>query len=211
MTTVLLTGFEPFAGDATNPSGDAVNLVADNWTGPENLVMAVLPVTFHGARLQLLELIVEHSPDVIIATGLAGGRTGIAVERVALNLKDARIPDNSGEQPVDEPSVRHAPDAHFATLPVKAIAADIMAAGIPASVSYSAGTFVCNHVMFTALDGGEPGDRAAGFIHVPYATENAPEGQPSLPLSDIAQALRIAIRTSLDTEVDHSYAAGSIW
>ena len=136
------------------------------------------------------------------ALGLHSGR---------LHRQDGAILRPGTEQPVDEPSVRHAPDAHFATLPVKAIAADIMAAGIPASISYSAGTFVCNHVMFTALDGGEPGDRAAGFIHVPYATENAPEDQPSLPLSDIAQALRIAIRTSLDTEIDHSYTAGSIW
>lgn len=211
MRTVLLTGFEPFAGDATNPSGDAVRLVADDWAGPERLVAAVLPVAFNAARLQLLELIIEHSPDVIIATGLAGGRADVSIERIAINLIDARIPDNAGDQPVDVPSVPYSPAAHFATLPVKAVTADITAAGIPASVSYSAGTFVCNHVMFTALDGGEPGDRAAGFIHVPYATESAPQGQPSLPLADIARALRIAIRTSLDTEIDVSYAAGDIW
>lgn len=211
MRTVLLTGFEPFAGDATNPSGDAVRLVADGWAGPERLVTSVLPVAFNAARLRLLELIVEHSPDVIIATGLAGGRAGMSVERIAINLIDARIPDNAGDQPVDVPSVPHSAAAHFSTLPVKSIIADIAAAGIPASVSHSAGTFVCNHVMYTALDSGEPGDRAAGFIHVPYATGSAPEGKPSLPLADIARALRIAIRTSLDTEIDVSYAAGSIW
>ena len=211
MTTVLLTGFEPFAGDATNPSGDAVLRIAGEWNEPETLVAAVLPVEFRAARRHLLELLVEHTPDVVIATGLAGGRSGISVERVAINLKDARIPDNAGDQPVDEPSRPHSPAAYFSTLPVKAIVSAVEGAGIPASVSHSAGTFVCNHVMFSVLDGGEPGDRKAGFIHVPYASESAPEGQPSLPLADIVRALRIAIRTSIDTEVDDSYAAGSLW
>ncbi len=152
MTTVLLTGFEPFAGDVTNPSGDAVRMVADQWDEPEKLVTAVLPVEFDRARRSLLELIAMHEPDVVIATGLAGGRTGISVERVAINLIDARIPDNAGDQPVDVPSSPGAPAAHFATLPVKAITAAIADAGIPAAVSHSAGTFVCNHAMFTALD-----------------------------------------------------------
>lgn len=211
MTTVLLTGFEPFAGDTTNPSGDAVRKVADQWDEPEQLVTAVIPVAFDRARRSLLELIATHEPDVVVATGLAGGRTGISVERVAINLIDARIPDNAGDQPVDVPSSPGAPAAHFATLPVKAITAAIADAGIPAAVSHSAGTFVCNHAMFTALDVDATGSRRAGFIHVPYATESAPQGQPSLPLADIARALRIAIRTALDAQIDVSYAAGSIW
>ncbi|MFS0712483.1 pyroglutamyl-peptidase I [Microbacterium sp. 2P01SA-2] len=211
MTTVLLTGFEPFAGDATNPSGDAVRRVAQEWDGPEHLVTAVLPVEFDGARRSLLQLIATHDPDVVVTTGLAGGRTGVTIERIAVNLLDARIPDNAGDQPVDVPSSPGGPAAHFATLPVKAIAAAITDAGIPATVSHSAGTFVCNHVMFTALDATAPADhRRAGFIHVPYATEDAPSGQPSLPLVDIVRALRIALRTALDTDVDASYAAGTI-
>ncbi|MGZ0069820.1 pyroglutamyl-peptidase I [Microbacterium arborescens] len=210
MTTVLLTGFEPFAGDATNPSGDAVRRVAREWDGPENLVTAVLPVEFDGARRNLLQLITAHEPDVVVATGLAGGRTGVTIERVAINLMDARIPDNAGDQPVDVPSSPGGPAAHFATLPVKAITAAITGAGIPATVSHSAGTFVCNHVMFTALDVDGSRLRRAGFVHVPYATEDAPAGQPSLPLADIVSALRIALRTALDTEVDASYAAGTI-
>jgi pyroglutamyl-peptidase len=210
MTTVLLTGFEPFAGDATNPSGDAVRMVADQWDDPEQLVTAVLPVAFDHARRSLLELIATHEPDVVIATGLAGGRSGISVERVAINLIDARIPDNTGDQPVDVPSSPGAPAARFATLPVKAITAAIGDAGIPAAVSHSAGTFVCNHTMFTALDADGPTGRRAGFIHVPYARETAPGDRPSLPLTDIARALRIALRTSLDTDVDVSYAAGTI-
>ncbi|MDN8550191.1 pyroglutamyl-peptidase I [Microbacterium sp. NM3R9] len=210
MRTVLLTGFEPFAGDATNPSGDAVARVAEEWDGPERLVVEILPVEFDRAGRTLTELIATHHPDVIIATGLAGGRTGITPERVAINLMDARIPDNAGAQPVDMPSRPGGPAAHFTTLPVKAISAAIADAGAPASVSYSAGTFVCNHAMFTALDSTDRESQRAGFIHVPYASENAPEGQPSLPLADIARGLRIAIRTTLDVETDAAYAAGTI-
>lgn len=209
MPTVLLTGFEPFGGDATNPSGDAVNLVAAQWTDPETLITEILPVAFESAAARMRELIAEHRPDVVIATGLAGGRTAVTPERVAINLVDARIPDNVGAQPVDEPSVAGAAAAYFATLPVKAITADVARAGVAASVSHTAGTFVCNHVMFTALDAASTGTRA-GFIHVPYASEQAPADQPALPLDDIARALRIAIRTTLDTEVDASYAAGTI-
>lgn len=210
MRTVLLTGFEPFAGDATNPSGDAVRLVAADWGGPERLVVEILPVEFDRAGRTLAELIATHEPDVVVATGLAGGRSGITPERVAINLRDARIPDNAGAQPVDVPSRPGGPTAHFATIPVKAITAAIAEAGVPASVSYSAGTFVCNHAMFTALDSTDRETQRAGFIHVPYAAENAPEGQPSLPLAAIAQGLAIAIRTALDVETDATYAAGTI-
>jgi pyroglutamyl-peptidase len=202
VTTVLLTGFEPFGGDAANPSGAAVGLVAERWRGPEVLITAVLPVTFAGAAERLRALIAEHRPDVVIATGLAGGRAAIGVERVAVNLIDARIPDNAGAQPVDVPSVPGAASAHFATLPVKAIAQSISAAGIPAEVSYSAGTFVCNHVFFTALEAAASRTRA-GFVHVPWSAEHAPvQDAPSLPLADIARALEIAVRVSLDGEAD---------
>jgi pyroglutamyl-peptidase len=197
MTTVLLTGFEPFGGDAVNPSGDAVRAVADGWEGAEALVVDVLPVTFAGAAARLRELIDTHRPDVVIATGLAGGRAAVGVERVAVNLADARIPDNAGDQPVDAPSIAGAPAAAFATLPVKAIAAAIRAAGIPAEVSHTAGTFVCNHVFFTALDA-VAATVPAGFLHVPWADGQAAAGIPALPAADIAEALTIAVRTTLD-------------
>lgn len=199
MTTILLTGFEPFGGDASNPSGDAVRLVEDAWDRPETLVVAVLPVTFTGAAAQLRELIAVHGPDVVIAAGLAGGRPMIGIERIAVNLVDARIPDNDGQQPIDQPSIAGAPAAAFATLPVKAIAAAIGAAGIPAEVSHSAGTFVCNHVFFAALDA-VPTGVAAGFIHVPWAAEadaDLAAERPELSLADIARALRLAIDTTL--------------
>lgn len=211
MTTVLLTGFEPFAGDATNPSGEAVRAVAAGWSGPEELIVEVLPVTFDRADAQLRALIDRHRPDVVIATGLAGGRTQVTPERVAINLADARIPDNDGAQPVDRPIVEGAPAAYFATVPVKAMAAAMGEAGIPAAVSYSAGTFVCNHVMFAALHAtaSTPGARA-GFVHVPYASEDAPGGAPSLPLDDIVRALESAVRAAIDVPTDLAVSAGTL-
>ena len=149
MSTVLLTGFEPFAGDQTNPSGDAVVRLGAAWNGPARLVTAVLPVDFARAGAELIELVATHRPDVVIATGLAGGRDAITPERIAVNLRDARIPDNAGHQPVDTASIPGAPLAYASSLPVKAIATEIAASGIPASVSLSAGSFVCNDVFFT--------------------------------------------------------------
>ena len=211
MTTVLLTGFEPFAGDSVNPSGQAIHLVAADWSGPETLITAVLPVTFDGAGQRLRALIAEHSPDVVIAAGLAGGRAEISVERVAVNLIDARIPDNDGAQPIDTPSVPGAPDARFSSLPVKAIVRDVAAAGIPSALSNSAGTFVCNHAFFVAAEtaAGRPGMRA-GFIHVPWASGQGSNGEPELALTDIARALSIAVRTTLDTETDLTESGGSL-
>ncbi|MDZ8161676.1 pyroglutamyl-peptidase I [Microbacterium aquimaris] len=211
MTTVLLTGFEPFAADPTNPSGEAVRLVGTGWDGPSRLVTEVLPVTFSGAADRLGQLVELHHPDVVIATGLAGGRDAVTPERVAINLQDARIPDNSGAQPVDVPCVPGGPTALFSSLPVKAIARDVAAGGIPSRVSLSAGSYVCNHVFYVAahLAATRPGMRA-GFIHVPWDTAHAPEGRPALPLSDIAAALHVAIATTLATPADISIPAGSI-
>jgi len=190
---VLLTGFEPFADDPVNPSGDAVRLAAELWQGPEELVTAVLPVTFADAAVRLRALIAEHDPEVVLATGVAGGRATVSIERVAVNLIDARIPDNAGMQPVDVPSVPGGPPAWFATVPVKAIASAVAAAGIPSSLSMSAGTYVCNHVFANAVDAA----RRAGFIHVPWGAGQAPHGEPELPLADLARAFVIAARTAL--------------
>ncbi|WP_439594277.1 pyroglutamyl-peptidase I [Microbacterium sp.] len=211
MTTVLLTGFEAFAGDGSNPSGEAVHLVASRWSGPELLVTAVLPVTFAGAPEILRDLVDEHAPDVVIAAGLAGGRSAVGIERVAVNLVDARIPDNDGAQPSDERSIDGAPDARFASVPAKAIVKAVTDAGIPAELSHSAGTFVCNHVFFHALElaAARPGVRA-GFVHVPWDAEHAPAGAASLPLRDIATALEITVRTTLSTTVDLSAVGGSL-
>lgn len=209
MSTLLVTGFEPFGGDAVNPSGDAVRLLAERWDHPHALITDVLPVTFAGAAERLRALISTHRPDVVVATGLAGGRAAIGVERIAVNLADARIPDNAGMQPVDEPCIDGAPAAAFSTLPVKAIAGAIRAAGIPAEVSHTAGTFVCNHVFFTALEA--VGDAAvAGFIHLPWAEGASPAGQPALPLEDLVAALRIALETVVDGNQTVGQVGGSL-
>ncbi len=197
MATVLLTGFEPFAGDAHNPSGAAVSIVGARWQGPDRLVPAVLPVTFAGAAASLARLIAQHDPDIVVATGLAGGRDAVSVERVAVNLQDARIPDNDGVQPLDVPSVDGAAAAVFTTLPAKAIVTAIRDAGIPAELSLSAGSFVCNHIFYHAVHAAAGTARRAGFIHVPWASGQAPAGEPEMALDDIAQALEIAVRTTL--------------
>lgn len=209
MTRALVTGFVPFAGDTANPSGDAVRLLAASWSGPAALVTAILPVSFDGAAAALRSLIDEHRPDVVIATGLAGDRGGITPERIAVNIADARIPDNDGAQPIDAPSVPGAPAAFFATLPVKAIVADLRAAGVPASVSHSAGTFVCNHVMFHALHAttGVAGVRA-GFVHVPWTTDHRADAVVST--ADVARALALVLETTLRTPVDPPLVGGAL-
>ncbi|GAA2538236.1 pyroglutamyl-peptidase I [Microbacterium mitrae] len=208
MTTILLTGFEPFGTDSENPSGDAVRLLASTWQGPEQLVTAVLPVTFDGAGARLRELIAEHSPDLIIATGLAGNRAALSFERVAVNLRDARIADNAGEQPIDTPVVPAAASALFATLPVKAMTAAVADAGVPAELSLSAGTFVCNDVMFQAIDAA--GHARAGFIHLPWADGQKPAPAPTLPLAEIARGIEVAIRAALATTDDLTVVGGTI-
>jgi pyroglutamyl-peptidase len=210
MTTVLLTGFEPFGTDAVNPSGDAVREVASRWHGPEELVVDVLPVTFAGTASRLSELLEKHVPDVVVCVGLAGGRPRISVERVGVNLVDARIPDNDGDRPVDVPSLPGGPAALFASLPVKAIVRDASARGIPIETSLTAGSFVCNHVLVQATAWAEAHDRRAGFIHVPWATGQAPGREPELPLEIIVRALEVAIRTSLDVSDDIAVPGGTI-
>ncbi|TXK04870.1 pyroglutamyl-peptidase I [Microbacterium mitrae] len=205
---MLLTGFEPFGTDSENPSGDAVRLLASTWQGPEQLVTAVLPVTFDGAGARLRELIAEHSPDLIIATGLAGNRAALSFERVAVNLRDARIADNAGEQPIDTPVVPAAASALFATLPVKAMTAAVADAGVPAELSLSAGTFVCNDVMFQAIDAA--GHARAGFIHLPWADGQKPAPAPTLPLAEIARGIEVAIRAALATTDDLTVVGGTI-
>jgi len=203
---VLLTGFEPFASDPVNPSAQAVLHAAELWHGREALHTAVLPVTFRGAAARLRELIATLEPDLVLATGLAGGRSAVSIERVAVNLIDARIPDNAGEQPVDTASVPGGPAAWFATVPVKAIATAISAAGIPCALSLSAGSYVCNHVFAHAVDAAP----RAGFIHVPWGAGQAPGGEPEMPIDDMARAFVIAARTALDVRVDAATPGGAL-
>ena len=208
--TVLLTGFEPFAGADVNPSAEAIALVADRWLGSETLVSAVLPVAFDRSVAALDALLAEHAPDVVIATGLAGGRAAISLERVAVNLIDARIPDADGAQPVDVPSLVGGTSAAFSSLPVKAIVAAIDAAGIPVELSLSAGLYVCNHVFMHAAAWADARASRAGFIHLPWGVGQAPAGEPELPIEQMAEALAIAIRVALDAADDLHTPSGPI-
>jgi pyroglutamyl-peptidase len=198
MTTVLLTGFEPFAGAASNSSWDAVERVAETWSGDAELVIELLPVTFAGASTSMRELIARHSPDLVIGVGLADGRDAITPERVAINVEDARIPDDDGDQPVDRAIDFGGAAAYFSGLPVKEIAAAIREAGIPSRVSDSAGTYVCNSLMYSTMRAVEGTDVMAGFIHVPCSPELAAgTSNPYLEVEDIARGLAIAIEVSL--------------
>ena len=199
MTTVLLTGFEPFAGAASNSSWDAVERVAETWSGDAELVIELLPVTFTGAGKSMRELIQNHKPDLVIGVGLADGRAAITPERVAINLEDARIPDNAGDQPDGRTIDANGPTAYLSGLPEKAIAGRIREAGIPSQVSDTAGTYVCNSLMYGTLRAVEGTDVMAGFIHVPCSPELAAgTGNPSLEIDDIARGLTIAIEVSLE-------------
>nr|WP_041294809.1 pyroglutamyl-peptidase I [Isoptericola variabilis] len=194
---MLVTGFEPFGGDAVNESWEAVQELERRWTGPARLVAARLPVTFAGARTALDALVAEHAPDVVVCTGLAAGTEAVRLERVALNVADARIPDNAGAQPVDEPVVDGGPVAYLSTLPLKATLAALRDAGLRAVVSNTAGTYVCNATFYALahLLAGRPGVRA-GFVHLPRADV--------LPARDAARALAVVVRTAVE------HAAGRV-
>jgi len=209
--TVLLTGFEPFGEDPDNPSWDAVRRLHGRRVAGHRVVAVRLPVEF-GTSLRVLRgAIRETRPALVLCLGLAGGRAQLSLERVAINVDDARIPDNAGRQPVDAPVVEGGPAAYFSTLPLKAMLLALRAAGIPAEVSQSAGTYVCNHVFYGLMHAlrARPGVRA-GFVHVPYSPAQATHrpGAPSMPVETVAEALRVALRAAITTGDDVRIAAG---
>lgn len=180
---ILLTAFEPFGGEAINPAQEALRLLPGSVPG-RSLVKLLLPTAFEPAAEQLKQAIDRLQPAEVVMLGQAGGRAGITVERVAINLDDADIPDNLGHHPKDLPIAPDGPAAYFATLPVKKLVRAINAAGCPASLSCTAGTYVCNHVFYTALHHlSKTGQNArAGFIHLPFLPEQA-QGREPLPPS----------------------------
>ena len=199
--TVLITGFEPFDGEQVNPSFQAVKQLPD-YIDNHLIIKKELPTAFRRSLVILEQLIIDHQPDVVICVGQAGGRFAITPERVAINIDDARIPDNTGAKPEDCPIYPDGPAAYFSSLPCKAIVKNIKKAGIPAAISDTAGTFVCNHVMYGLLHfiATKSPMITAGFIHVPYATEQVLDkpATPSLTLTQIRDALYVAIETSID-------------
>lgn len=209
----LVTGFDPFGGEPVNPSQQISQALDGQIIAGHRIVGAILPTEF-GASLPALEkLLRKHRPTLVLALGQAGGRAGISLERVALNLIDARIPDNAGLQPVDMAVVENAPNAYFSTLPIKAMLTALCEAGIPAALSQTAGTFVCNQVFFglMRLLARRRGTRG-GFVHVPYLPEQAARhaGAPGMPLETMIAAVRLCLETALTTTADEHYAAGSL-
>ena len=212
MAGVLITGFEPFDGEAVNPSWEVVKRLDGAIIAGERVVARQLPCVFNEALTVLHAALDEFRPALTLAIGQAGGRADITVERVAINIDDARIPDNKGQQPIDRPIVAGGPAAWFSSVPIKAIVAALRQQGIPASVSQTAGTFVCNHVMYGLLHKlqGQAGVKG-GFIHIPYLPEQAAAhpGEASMALETIRAALETAIAISLTHDDDLSVTGGA--
>ena len=187
MTKVLLTGFEPFGTATSNPSGEIVKQISG-----DNIVTAILPVAYNQSADRLLALIAEHNPDVVICLGQAEGRTAITPEKVAINLDDARLADNEGVLRNDVKILEDGPAAYFSTLPVKEMVDAIKAQGIPATISLSAGAFLCNHVFYVAQNKFAGTKIRSGFVHVPLMDSQAPEflGVPTMPLDQMVTAVR---------------------
>lgn len=194
---ILVTGFEPFGGDARNPAGEAAEALDGRTVGGVPVRGVVLPCVFAQAPRALRAAIRRHRPDLVLALGLAASRQGFHLERVAVNLIDARIPDNAGSQPVDQPVIKGGPAAAFTTLPVKAMAAALQVAGHDAQVSWSAGSFVCNQLFYALMRCRVP---QAGFLHV----------GGDLAVDSIVQGVRIALAAALGRSDDLPVSAGRI-
>ena len=216
MQTVLLTGFEPFNGESLNPAWEAVRALESCQGNGFCITVRRLPCAF-GLALEVLEAtLAQCRPAVVICVGQAGGRAEMSIERIAINIDDARIADNRQHRPIDVPVVEGAPAAYFSTLPIKAIVHGLRENGIPAAVSQSAGTFVCNHVFYGLMhqlaSNASTQDVRAGFIHVPFLPQQAAchPGAPSMALSDMITGLRTAVVITLATRADLKVSEGRL-
>lgn len=198
---VLITGFEPFGGESINPAWEAVAAMDETRTGAQ-LVRLSVPVTFADSIPVIHAVMEKEHPDIVICVGQAGGRSAITPERIAINVDDARIPDNAGAAPKDEPIYADGSAAYFATVPVKRMVEAIRRENLPAMLSNTAGTYVCNHVMYGILYWMEREfpDMKGGFIHVPYCTEQTADkpNEPSMSLRDITAGLEAAVRAAAE-------------
>lgn len=214
MKTILLTGFEPFGGEHNNPSWEAVRrLDGKHLHDGSRIVVALLPCAF-GAALDVLGTKIRlFAPDLVVCVGQAGGRADLTIERVAINVDDAPKPDNAGSQPIDAAIVADGPVGYFSTLPLKAIVQALRAKGIPASVSQTAGTYVCNHVFYGLMHmaSSRHAIQHAGFVHIPYLPEQAAAhpGAPSMSLSMMMDALMLILETSISVKHDSHVSGGT--
>ncbi|WP_066890036.1 pyroglutamyl-peptidase I [Clostridium nigeriense] len=210
---ILITGFDPFGGENINPALEAVKKLPDTILGQE-IIKIEIPTVFRKSLETIEKNIQKHNPDVVISVGQAGGRFGVTPERVAINIDDARIKDNEGNQPIDISIYEDGEAAYFSNLPIKAMVKEMNDNGIPSSVSNSAGTFVCNHVMYGILylvDKKYPNIRG-GFIHVPYIPSQVTTkpNTPSMSIDDIAKGLELSIKAVIENSSDIKTVGGTI-
>ncbi len=189
MKKLLITGFDPFGGETVNPAWEAVRLLPET-IGDYTLYKKEIPTVFGEAARQVLEAAGDIGPDAIVCIGQAGGRSAVTPERIAVNIRDAGIPDNAGNRPEGESVAEDGPAAYFATVPVRAMAEAICKAGLPGRVSNSAGAFVCNDTLYSLLHHYRGTQVKVGFLHVPYLPE---QGTPNLSLGETVRALEAAI------------------
>ncbi|WP_315906026.1 pyroglutamyl-peptidase I [Priestia koreensis] len=210
MKTILLTGFEPFDGEEINPSLEAVKQLHQTQVAGHTVISKSLPTVFHQSISLLQTYIDELEPSVVICVGQAGGRDRISIERVAINIDDARIPDNEGQQPIDQPIVDGGPVGYWSSLPIKAIVRDLTTKGIPGHISHTAGTYVCNHLFYGLMHYITDKDVKGGFIHIPFIPEQAVRypGKPSMSLEMIVAGLQSAVETALTVEEDIQVVGG---
>jgi pyroglutamyl-peptidase len=209
-STVLVTGFDPFGGSQTNPSWHAVHALHGRSIAGRKVIGGEIPTIFGASLQRLAELIEEHQPELVVCTGQAAGRSAISLERIAINVNDARIPDNAGNQPIDTPVIPNAPAAYFTKLPIKAMLQALLDEAVNAEVSQTAGTFVCNHVFYGLMHLlAQPQWQhvRGGLIHVPWLPE---QGQPSMRLTEIVRGLEISIACALETHRDIRKEAGAL-
>lgn len=208
---ILISGFDPFGGEKINPAIESVKLLPDEIKGAK-IVKLEIPTVIGKSLRKLEEVIKAEKPDVVINVGQAGGRPDITVERVGINVDDCRIQDNEGNQPVDEPVVAGGPDAYFVTLPIKAMVEKMKENKVPASISNTAGTFICNHVTYwmAHLAKTQYPNMRTGFIHIPFLPEQVldKKNMPSMALDLIVKGLTHAIEAVIETKEDVKVTGG---
>lgn len=212
MKRVLVTGFQPFGGETINPSLEAVKLLQGLTVDDYEVVTGEIPVVRYEATEKIVELIKQYHPEIVINVGQAGGRLEISVERIGINIDDYRLPDNGGNAPVDEPVAADGPAAYFATLPIKAMVKAMVAEGVPASVSNTAGTYLCNHVAYAVPHYIATQHLAirSCFIHIPFLPEQAAgkSGRPSMALETIVKGLKAAVTAAVRHREDIKETGG---
>ena len=214
---ILVTGFDPFGGEKINPALETIERLPDTILGAQ-IIKLEIPTVVGKSLAKIKETVEKENPDAVLSIGQAGGRSEITVERVGINIDDCRIPDNEGNQPIDEPVVKGGPAAYFVTIPIKAIVENIKAHNIPASISNTAGTFICNHVCYGVAHlaaqrtaAGKP--MKSGFIHIPFLPEQVigkPALTPSMSLETIVRGITHALEAIVEHGSDIKVSGGKI-